>query len=140
MEINSYEALVELVAQCVDFVPAKQEVPTWTNNHKHIVAKRAAGEDVDNPVRIEWTADWTICGMTNADFVKSIGREGAELRVWAVSAKTKKAVADQVHERIVLELADCFWGVIGYGFSHDEDLAETILKALTEFASKKEGK
>jgi hypothetical protein len=139
METITYEALVELVAQCVDFVPAKQEVPTWTNNHKHIVAKRASGVDVDNPVRIEWTADWTICGLSNSAFVESLGRDG-ELRVWNVSAKTKKAVADQVHERIVMELADAFWGVIDYGFSQDEDLADKILKALTEFASKKEGK
>jgi hypothetical protein len=123
----------------VDFVPAKQEVPTWTNNHKHIVAKRASGVDVDNPVRIEWTADWTICGLSNSAFVKSLGRDG-ELSVWNVSAKTKKAVADQVHERIVMELTDAFWGVIDYGFSQDEDLADKILKALTEFASKKEGK
>jgi hypothetical protein len=139
METITYEALVELVAQCVDFVPAKQEVPTWTNNHKHIVEKRRVGIDVDNPVRIEWTAQWTICGTSDSDFVKSLGRDG-KLSVWNVSAKTKKAVADQVHERIVMKLADTFWGVIDYGFSQDEDLADKILKALTEFASKKEGK
>ncbi|CAB4158658.1 hypothetical protein UFOVP711_17 [uncultured Caudovirales phage] len=139
METITQEALVELVAQCVDFVPAKQEVPTWTNNHKHIVEKRRAGEDVDNPVRVEWTAHWTICGMSDSAFVESLGGEG-ELIIWQVASKTKKGVAEQVHERIVLELASTFYEFVDYGFGRDEELADKILKALTEFASKKEGK
>jgi hypothetical protein len=139
MEINSAQALIELVAQCVDFVPAKQEVQTWTNNHKHIVEKRRAGIDVDNPVRIEWTAQWTICGMSDSAFVESLGGKG-ELITWQVASKTKKGVAEQFHERIVVELAHTFWEYVDYGFGHDEDLADKILKALTEFASKKEGK
>jgi hypothetical protein len=39
-----------------------------------------------------------------------------------------------------VELAHTFWEYVDYGFGHDEDLADKILKALTEFASKKEGK
>jgi hypothetical protein len=139
MEINSAQALIELVAQCVDFVPAKQEVPTWTNNHKHIVEKRRAGIDVDNPVRIEWTADWTICGLSNSAFVESLGGQG-EFHLLGVASKTKKGVAEQFHERIVVELAYTFWEYVDYGFGHNEELADKILKALTEFASKKEGK
>jgi hypothetical protein len=139
MEPITREALIELVAQCVDFVPAKQEVPTWTNNHKHIVAKRASGEDVDNAVRVEWTADWTICGLSNSVFVESLGGQG-EFHLFDVVSKTKKGVAEQVHERIVLELAHTFWEFVDYGFGHDEEFADKILKALTEFSTKKEGK
>lgn len=139
MEITSKEALIELVAQCVDFVPVKAYRKTWTNNHKHIVAKRAAGEDVDNPVAVYWTAEWTICGLSNADFVKSLGGEG-EWRVWDANSKTKKGVAESVHLNIVEELASGFWSIIDFGFGYDEELADKILKILTEFASKKEGK
>ena len=139
MEINSKEDLIELVAQCVDFVPVKAYRKTWTNNHKHIVAKRASGVDVDNPVAVYWTAEWTICGLSNADFVKSHGGEG-EWRVWDVVSKTKKGVAESVHVDIVEELASVFWSIIDFGFGYDEELADKILKALTEFASKKEGK
>jgi hypothetical protein len=139
METITREALIELVAQCVDFVPAKQEVPTWTNNHKHIVAKRASGIEVDKPVRVEWTAHWTICGMSDSAFVEYLGGEG-EIITWQVVSKTKKGVAEQVHERIVLELADYFWNCIDFPIAFKEDTDIKILKALTEFASKKEGK
>lgn len=129
--------IIALVEQCVDFEPVKGYRKTYTNNHKHIVEKRRAGIDVDNPLAVEWQANWTICGMTNADFTASLGGNG-ELRVGDITAKTKKAVADQVHERIVLELAHTFWEYVDYGFGHDERLADAILKTLTEFASTKE--
>jgi hypothetical protein len=139
MEINSEQALVELVAQCVDFVPVKAYRKTWTNNHKHIVEKRRAGVDVDNPVQVYWTAEWTICGLSDEDFAKSVGGGGACI-VWQVDSKTKKGVADEFHQRIVLVYAELIWDLIDSVRGYNEDQFLLIVKALTEFASKKEGK
>lgn len=133
------EDLIELVAQCVDFVPVKAYRKTWTNNHKHIVAKRASGEDVDNPIQVYWTAEWTICGMSDEDFVKSVGGEGACIK-WQVDSKTKKGVADEFHQRIVLVFAELIWELIDSVVGYNEDQFLKIEKVLTEFASKKEGK
>ena len=127
------QQLTELIASRVDFTPVKAYRKTWTNNHKHIVEKRALGEDVDNPVSVYWTAEWTICGLSDRAFVESLGGEG-EMITFQVDSKTQKGVAQQFHDSIVLELADYFWEVIDFGFGHDEELGDKILKALTEGA------
>jgi len=127
------QQLTELIASRVDFTPVKACRKTWTNNHKHIVEKRASGEDVDNPVSVYWTAEWTICGLSDRAFVESLGGDG-EFITWQVDCKTKKGVAEQFHEVIVLELADCLYYYFDFWSEDNEKFADAILSALTEGA------
>ncbi len=130
------QQLTELIASRVEFTPVKGFRSTYTNNHKHIVEKRGSGEDVDHPVAVEWTADWTICGLTNSEFFALVsGGLVGEFRVTTVSYKTKKAVAEQARDNIVEYLVNELWGFVDYGFGYDEDIADAILKALTEGAN-----
>jgi hypothetical protein len=129
------QQLTELIASRVDFTPVKAYRKTWTNNHKHIVEKRALGEDVDNPVSVYWTAEWTICGLSDNAFLESLGgNQGGEFIKWQVDSKTKKGVAEQFHEVIVLELADCLYYFFDLWSEENEKVADAILKALTEGA------
>jgi len=125
------QQLTELIASRVEFTPVKAYRKTWTNNHKHIVEKRALGVDVDNPVSVYWTADWTICGLSNSAFVKSLGGQG-EFHLFDVVSKTKKGVADEFHECIVLGLADCLYYYFDLWSEENEKVADAILSALTE--------
>ena len=130
------QQLSELIASRVEFTPVKGFRKTWTNNHKHIVEKRGAGEDVDHPVAVDWTADWTICGLTNSEFFALVtGGLVGEFRVWEVSSKTKKGVAEKVRENLVEELTYEMWSVVDYGFGYNEDIADAILSALTKGAN-----
>ena len=129
--------IAELVAQCVEFTPVKAYRKTWTNNHKHIVEKRRLGEDVDNPVSVYWTAEWTICGLSDRDFVKSLGGDGEFIK-FQVDSKTKKGVAEEFHKVIVLELAECI-----YSFFYDrmrgnnEEIFDSVIAKMQKFVSDK---
>jgi hypothetical protein len=131
--------IAELVAQCVEFKPVKAYRKTWTNNHKHIVEKRAAGVDVDNPVAVYWTAEWTICGMSDNAFVESLGgTQGGSFIKWQVDSKTKKGVAEQFHEEIVLELASQFYQYSYNDFiGNNAECFDLIIAKLQKFVSDK---
>jgi hypothetical protein len=128
------QQLTELIASRVEFTPVKAYRKTWTNNHKHIVEKRRAGEDVDNPVAVFWTAEWTICGLSNSAFVELLGGQG-EFHLFDVDSKTKKGVADEFYERIVLGLADCLYYYFDFYSEENEKIADAIFSALTEGAN-----
>lgn len=128
------QQLTELIASRVEFTPVKGFRKTWTNNHKHIVEKRGAGEDVDNPVAVFWTAEWTICGLSDRAFVESLGGDG-EFITFQVDSKTKKGVADEFYKSIVLELADCLYYYFDFWSEDNEKFADAILSALTEGAN-----
>ena len=128
--------IAELVAQCVEFTPVKAYRKTWTNNHKHIVEKRRLGEDVDNPVSVYWTAEWTICGLSDKAFVESLGGNG-EFISYQVDSKTKKGVAQQFHDDIVLELASKFFYFIDYWSEDNEKFFDDIIAKMQKFVSDK---